>query len=101
MISLIAAPEKYDKQLIRVKGYLNLEFEGNAIYLSKEYCGLGIDKNGLWIDLEGIKIDSKGYSRCNKQYAILEGTFRIDNKGHQNGYSGSITKITRIESLKR
>jgi hypothetical protein len=101
LISLIAAPEKYDQKLIRVKGYLNLVFEGNAIYLSKEDCDLGIDKNGLWIDLEGVKIDPKDYNRCNKQYVILEGTFQIDDKGHQNGYSGSIAKITRIESLKR
>ncbi|MEJ5963669.1 hypothetical protein [Pedobacter immunditicola] len=99
LISLIAASEKYDQKLIRVKGYLNLMFEGNAIYLSKEDCDLGIDKNGLWIDVETIKVDSKKYNRSNKQYVILEGIFQSDNKGHQNGYSGSITKIIKIEPL--
>lgn len=101
LISLIATPEKYNQKRIRVIGYFNLEFEGNALYLSKEDYTLGIDKNGLWIDRENIKIASKDYIRCNKQYVILEGTFQTDDKGHEDSYSGSITKITRIEPWKR
>jgi hypothetical protein len=62
---------------------------------------LGIDKNGLWVNLDNTNIASKDYFQYNKQYVVLEGTFQMDNTGHQGGYSGTITKITRIEPLKR
>jgi hypothetical protein len=100
IVNLIATPERYNQKIIRVKGFLNLEFEGNAIYLHKEDCDLGIDKNGIWVDVTNGQIDSAHYHNCNKQYVILEGTFEMDNKGHDNGYGGSITKITRIDLLK-
>jgi hypothetical protein len=32
---LIADPKRFDGQTVRVIGYLHLEFEGNAVYLSK------------------------------------------------------------------
>ena len=35
LIRLIANPEKYHGKKIQVTGYINLEFEGDAIYLHK------------------------------------------------------------------
>jgi hypothetical protein len=99
LITLVGTPEKYNGQQVRVKGFLNLEFEGNGVYLHKEDYDLGIDKNALWIDLEGAKVDSTQYKICNKHYVILEGTFQMNNKGHHGSYSGAITKINRIDLL--
>ena len=50
MIQLIATPEKYDGQLVRVIGVGNLEFEGNCISLSKEDLKYGVG-NSIWIDV--------------------------------------------------
>ncbi|MBQ2319145.1 MAG: hypothetical protein II378_03145, partial [Clostridia bacterium] len=50
MIQLIATPEKYDGQLVRVIGVGNLEFEGNCISLSKEDLKYGVG-NSIWIEL--------------------------------------------------
>jgi hypothetical protein len=36
IIELIANPLKYNNQRVRIIGFLNLEFEGNAIYLHRE-----------------------------------------------------------------
>ncbi|MGN6181494.1 MAG: hypothetical protein ACTHNW_20090 [Mucilaginibacter sp.] len=99
IINLVATPERYDKKVVRVVGFLNLEFEANAIYLNKEDCSLGIDKNAVWIDTNNI--DSADYHHCNHQYVILEGTFIMANKGHRDSYSGAITKITRIDLLNK
>lgn len=100
IVNLVATPEKYDQKNVRVIGFLNLEFEGNAIYLHKDDYDLGIDKNGIWVDLTNAKLDSINRRNCNKQYVILEGTFDMNDKGHSGGYSGSIIKITRINLLK-
>jgi hypothetical protein len=35
LIQLIATPERYHGKFVEVIGYMNLEFEGNAIYLHK------------------------------------------------------------------
>ena len=52
MIQLIAAPEKYDGQLVRVIGVGNLAFESNCISLSKEDLKYGVDmSNSLKADL--------------------------------------------------
>jgi hypothetical protein len=100
LISLIANPQKYNQRKVRVKGFLNLEFEGDAIYLHKEDYELGIDKNGLWIDIKRGQFDSTKNKSCNQHYVILEGIFEMQNKGHENAYSGAITRISRLEPLR-
>lgn len=101
IINLIATPDKFNHKKVRVKGFLNLEFEDNAVYLHKEDSELGIDKNGIWLEIEGGEIDTIHYKTCNKQYVIIEGTFEMNNKGHDSGYSGALTNITRVDLLNR
>ncbi|MBF9140172.1 hypothetical protein [Hymenobacter properus] len=48
LVKLIANPEKYDGKTIQVIGFLNLEFEGDAIYLHKEDFDQGLTRNGFW-----------------------------------------------------
>ena len=50
MIQLIAAPEKYDGQLVRVIGVGNHAFESNCISLSKEDLKYGVG-HSIWIEL--------------------------------------------------
>lgn len=99
MIALIANPEKYNGCLVRLKGFLNLEFEGDGLYLHKDDYELGISKNGLWLEVEGAQLDLGWAKRCNRQYVILEGTFQMENKGHMASFSGSLNNITRIDRL--
>ena len=47
MINLIANPEKYFKEIIMVEGFINIEFEGDAIYLHEEDFKKLITKNGF------------------------------------------------------
>lgn len=99
LISLIANPEKYNGQLIRIEGFLNVEFEGTAVYLHKNDFDLGITNNSIWVDLSKQGITSAQFRRLNHKYVLLEGTFDASNKGHFCIYSGAITKITRSERL--
>jgi hypothetical protein len=96
MISLIATPEKYEGRQIRIIGYLNLEFEGNGIYLHKDDYEYGIPKNGLWVEMSMDSIQLPQIKKCIKNYVLIEGTFDL-GEGHMGAFSGSIKNITRLE----
>jgi len=52
LIQLIANPEKFDGKTVVVEGVTNVEFEGSAIYLSKEHWKHLILSFGVWLDLD-------------------------------------------------
>jgi hypothetical protein len=96
LINVIATPEKYKGRKIRVIGYLNLEFEGNGIYLHKDDYENGIAKNGLWVEMSRDSIQLPQIKKCIENYVLIEGTFDL-SKGHMGAFSGSIKNITRLE----
>lgn len=100
IVELICNPDKYDGKQVQIIGYLNLEFEGDAIYLHKEDYEHSIMQNGLWIEepKKEAFMGDKGF--MNKKYVIIEGKFKKDNKGHLGLWSGAIEKITRIQEWK-
>lgn len=95
LINLIATPERYNGKLVRIIGYLNLEFEGNALYLHKEDYDSSILKNGIWVDLPRKEAIEKT-KEFSKHYVIIEGIFDMNDTGHMGLFSGSIIKITRL-----
>jgi hypothetical protein len=96
LINLIATPEKYNGRQIRIIGYLNLEFEGNGIYLHKDDYDNGISKNGLWVEMSMDSTRLPEIKKSIKKYVLMEGTFDLSG-GHMGAYSGSIKDITRLE----
>lgn len=96
IINLIATPEKYHNKDVQVIGVVNLEFESNELCLSKSDLEYHINNNCLWIEL-GSEISYEEAQNLNGKYAIIEGTFDMNNKGHLGMYAGSITDITRYE----
>jgi len=95
IVRLIATPEKYHERKVQVEGFMNLEFEGNAIYLHEEDYEKGLTKNGFWITFSG-KLDRKEINKLNKGYVLIEGTFSKDRHGHMGLFGGEIYEITRI-----
>ena len=51
LIQLIANPEKFDGQVVRFHGVANIEFEGNAVFLSKDHRRNMVTSCALWLDL--------------------------------------------------
>lgn len=96
MIQLIAAPEKYDGQLVRVIGVGNLAFESNCISFSKEDLKYGVG-NSIWIELDGKAISYEEAQKYNGEYVIIEGVFDKDDCGHLDMFCGSIKNISRYE----
>jgi hypothetical protein len=92
MISLISNPERLDGQRVRLHGYVHFEFEGDAVYLSREDMEHHLYKNGLWVSLA----KQISPASCQDTYALIEGTFRAE-KGHMSLWSGAVTEIARCE----
>ncbi|MCO5950131.1 hypothetical protein [Mucilaginibacter flavidus] len=95
LLNLIVAPEKYRGHKVRTFGYLNLEFEGNGIYLHKEDYENGLFKNALWVEMSPDSIRRPEIRQHIKSYVMLEGTFEED-EGHMDLFSGTIKNISRI-----
>ena len=95
LVQLIANPEKFEGKLIRVIGFLRLEFEGNVLYLHREDYENAILGNGIWVDATTEMF--KNSKALNMKYVLLEGTFSLRNRGHMGLWSGAIMRIRRAE----
>lgn len=91
---VIARPELYHGKRIQLVGYMNLEFEGNAIYHSEEEYRHAQTADALWIDVEGMK-PKPPFARG---WVIVEGTFNAERRGHFGLFAGTVEKITRLDS---
>ena len=99
MIQLIANPQQYDGTSIRLMAFLNLEFEGNALYLHREDFEKSLPSNAIWISLTDQQ--ARTSARFSKGYVLVEGVFSAKDRGHMGMFAGSIQKITRIQSWER
>lgn len=90
---VIARPELYHGKVIQLVGYLNLEFEGNALYHSEEEYRHGQTAEALWIDVDGMNLKPP-FARG---WVIVQGTFNGERRGHFGLFAGTIEKITRID----
>jgi len=100
VVDLIARPELYDGRRVRVIGFVNFEFEGNALYLSRADWEYGVKRNGLWVDPPPRFESDWGPSRAepNRRYVLIEATFQASRRGHLGLWSGALEQVTRIES---
>ncbi len=104
IVQLLANPEKYHKKNVQVKGFVHVQFEDSSIYLSKDDADYGITSNGFWVSFEKATIPfdgTVGPSEFDRKYVLIEGTFNVNNRGHQGGWAGSFEKISRIVELKK
>jgi hypothetical protein len=95
LVQLIANPEKFDGRLIRVIGFLRLEFEGNVLYLHREDYENAILGDGIWVD--ATPAIRKQSTELNMNYVLLEGVFSSGDRGHMGMWSGTIKQIRRAE----
>jgi hypothetical protein len=93
---LIATPEKYDNKIVRITGFLHLEFEGNVIYLNSEDFRYQLTKNGLWIDIPK-DMTKEQMKAVNDQYVICTARFKAGMHGHLEMNSGEVTNVSRLE----
>jgi hypothetical protein len=95
LIQLIANPEKFDGKTVVVEGVTNVEFEGNAIYLSKEHWKHSIPSFGIWLDLDPKLAKDRKWA--NGLYCVIKATFRAGDRGHMGLYMGSLTEVSMFQ----
>jgi hypothetical protein len=96
VLQLIANPQAYEGRKVRLVGFLDLEFEGDALYLHREDFEHNIDENALWIDVPK-EMTKEQMQVVNKQYVICEGIFKASGHGHMGVFSGEIADVTRLQ----
>ena len=98
IIRLIAAPQDYAHKTVRVIGFLNIAFEGDAIYLHEEDFKRGLLNNGL-----GIRAEPETRKRLEKltgRYVLIEGIVdaSLSDAVAVSTFRVSITNITRADA---
>lgn len=91
LVQLLANPEKFDGQVVRFHGVTNIEFEGEAVYLSKEHWKHTVTSCALWLDISEELRESRKWT--NGRYMVLEGTFDKGNRGHMGLFMGTLKDI--------
>src|SRR5258707_14637822 len=86
MIDVLANPEKYDGKTISVKGFLRLEFEGDALYFHREDFEQSLTDDAVWMDVGNLSPEKiKGVS---DRYVIVVGKFDAGKHGHMGLFRG-------------
>lgn len=95
MVALLAAPEKYESKVVRVIGFLCIEFEGDALYLHEEDYRYGLTKDSFALRLTDSQ--RKQFKNLNLKYVLIEGTVYA-NGPELDMWSGAIGNIVRFEA---
>jgi|GEM_PF-2254195 len=96
LIALIANPAAHDGELVRVTGFLNLEFEGSGLYTDRTAFDAMQTRDAVWIE-KPERLDEQRRLALTGRYALVEGRFNARNNGHMGLYSGAIEKVARLE----
>lgn len=101
IVQILAHREQYHGKRVRVYGYLRLEPEGTAVYLSKDDADYRISANGFWISFHGNAIPNKTAVQYDRKYVLIEGRFDKDNRGHTSAWQGAIEDVDRVLEMAR
>lgn len=93
MIQLLATPERFHGRVVRVQGFLKLEWEGDALYLHRTDFDQAIFRNAVGVTRSSAFVGKE----LSDGYVLIEGQFDAKETGHLGAFSGSIKNITRAE----
>jgi len=97
LIQLIAAPATFDGKRISLVGYVVLDADHNAVYLSESDARYGIARNALWLDAPALGESAR--LRFHLQYVFIEGRFNARRRGYRELFGGTIEQIGRFEPV--
>jgi hypothetical protein len=98
LVELLARPEYWDGRKVLVTGFLNLEFEGDALYLHKEDWKEQILSNAIWVHPSPSMREQ--YKILKRRYVMIEGIFDGKDLGHMGLFQGAIRDISSCTILR-
>ncbi len=98
IIEVIANQEEFDRKEVAIAGYLVLEFEGTALYLSKEDYLHRITKNAIYVHIGEAFLNEQKFPENweGEGYVQITGMFTTSFNGHFGMYSGSLLEISHL-----
>ena len=112
-VQLLSHPEAYDGKKVVVFGFLHVQFEDSALYMSKTDADFIRGENSLWVsynsDVKLQPLDGKeivGGSRkdleyFNGRYVTLEGTFNMKEHGHMGMFFGFLERVSGLAEARQ
>lgn len=94
LVQVIAAPQTWNGKLVRVIGFLRLEFEGDALFLHEEDFVHKILANAVGVDLDR---EFPERAKLGMNYVLIEGVFIASDPRDASAYVGKISRIRRAE----
>lgn len=97
MVELIANPEDYEGERVRVEGFGSIEFEYIGLTLSREDGEYLITKNGVGLDLSSEQF--REHQHLNERFLRVEGRFTITPSRSYDLWSARLEDVSRIEPI--
>lgn len=92
---LLAAPRRYDGKRVRVTAVARIEFEGNALYASRDALARQDATKAVWLAVDWPV--SAEIRALDGHSIVVEGRFVTTVTGHFGAYRGAVVDITRCE----
>ncbi len=96
LYALLANPQPFDGRLVRVIGFLALDFEGTGIYAHEADFRRAIHRNGVWVCATAAM--HRARDTLHRRYALVEGRFHAGSAGPRGMWSGGIDDVRRAEA---
>jgi hypothetical protein len=103
LVQVLANPDKYRGKTILVKGFLRVEHEGNAIYLSENDDYYLLTSNAFWVSWNNNALglsDEEVAQKFNGKYVTLGGTFNDEDHGHMGMFQGEFVNVTQLRVVR-
>lgn len=94
LINLIATPERYEGSRVQVVGYLRLDFEGTALFLTRDDFLAQNYRSAVWVSAP-VTTRQK-WRGLGDKYVLVEGTFSTASRGHDNCCAGVLRDLQGI-----
>lgn len=94
LADVMKVPESFDQTLVRVRGLIQLEFEGNVLWLNSDARDAGRLQDAVWIEV-GWPV-AEALKPMAGTEVLVEARFDAKARGHMGCCRGTLTDIRAI-----
>jgi hypothetical protein len=88
LLALIATPDRYHDKQVTVSGFMYLQREHNALYVTKSDFQHALFKNAVYLQVSNELFER--FYALNGCYVEVQGKFDAKNTGHMGAFSGEL-----------
>lgn len=99
LAALLADPSSYDGRRVQTQGVLAIEFEGDALYLTREHREHFVSSNALWVNIRDEGWDLSRLAVLDGSYVTIEAKVDANDKGHFGLFRAALVNIGAIQVL--